>query len=122
MSRIAPVPDRLVLPFPDRAAHDARIFIEYIQVLLQAAQGIVHRVGELAHVIGLVVLVGLQSVVDLFRTGVHLADQVTLFRVAAVLPAFVMHIPGGIERLDHLVRLVEIRSPARFVAQAPDDD
>ena len=123
--RIAPVPQALILEFPDGAAQQRRLRIDLVVVLAKGAHRVEHGVGKFVHVERL----GERRIHrDLFQVvqprvglavkirGIVLADAIFAAEIA------VMDRPGWIERLDGGDGTDQGCAFAGFVAKRPDDD
>ena len=118
MVRVAPVPQALVLPLPDRAAHQRGVLVEHVVVFADRAHRVVHRVGVFAHVERLGQLLVLRDLLDLRPVGVHVAVDVGGI-AGAVAEALVVRRARGVQRLHGLERGEEVRTGPGLVAERP---
>ena len=134
------LPDGLVDPVPDAAAHQRRVGVDDVPVFLEVADGVAHRVGVLAHDVRLAG--GVPADREALAAALTLDGGLSLLDVAelaALLQPFDRRVHDGVdvrirvaalpvakarcvERADVLQRESEAVAVARLVAHRPHED
>ena len=116
------VVDSLVYPVPDGSAYGRRAVFYTFPIFFQVADGVAHGMGIFAEKHGLVETIDIS--IHPFHVGihfaVHIAETVTAIFLA-VACTFVVY-RAVVQPFGCVVAGLEVAAPARFVAQAPEDD
>ena len=109
----------MIRPLPDKAAHQPRILVEEINVLLEGSRTVAHGVGILAQDKRLVPVSVLCVGFGVAERGVHPAEDVGGLGIPV---AFVVDQAALVDALDELVHGRVVAPVAGFVAERPEDD
>ena len=115
---------RMICPLPDEPAAESLVGIKRAVVILKVAGAVAHRVAVLAEDIRTGLLFVGKIILHFLPGGVHFRYEVEDIsrRIVKTVSAFVMQEPGVVQRLHKLPRRQEIRTPAAFVAQRPEQN